>query len=220
LKVVLKYITNEADMRTNTEKTCGKPTGLAETLFSDYRRRILALLLLRPDEHYHVREISRLTGVPAGSLHRELRLLADVGLLSRHSAGNQVRYQANRDCPIFHELAGIFRKTSGLSDIIRAALQPLSPAIKAAFIFGSVAKGEEKATSDVDVCVIGTASFTDVVVALADMNRRIGREINPVVIPYNQFAAKLAAGEQFTTRIMNEPKLFLVGDEHDLGKSA
>lgn len=207
-------------MRTNAEKTCGKPTGLAETLFSDYRRRILALLLLRPDEHYHVREISRLTGVPAGSLHRELRLLADVGLLSRHSAGNQVRYQANRDCPIFHELAGIFRKTSGLSDIIRAALQPLSPAIKAAFIFGSVAKGEEKATSDVDVCVIGTASFTDVVVALADMNRRIGREINPVVIPYNQFAAKLAAGEQFTTRIMNEPKLFLVGDEHDLGKSA
>ena len=207
-------------MRTNTEKTCSKPTGLAETLFSDYRRRILALLLLRPDEHYHVREISRLTGVPAGSLHRELRLLADVGLLSRHSAGNQVRYQANRDCPIFHELAGIFRKTSGLSDIIRAALQPLSPAIKAAFIFGSVAKGEEKATSDVDVCVIGTASFTDVVVALADMNRRIGREINPVVIPYNQFTAKLAAGEQFTTRIMNEPKLFLVGDEHDLGKSA
>ena len=123
-------------MRTNTEKKYGKPTGLAETLFSDYRRRILALLLLRPDEHYHVREISRLTGVPAGSLHRELRLLADAGLLSRHSAGNQVRYQANRDCPIFHELAGIFRKTSGLSDIIRAALQPLSPAIKAAFIFG------------------------------------------------------------------------------------
>lgn len=207
-------------MRTNTEKIHGKATGLAETLFSDYRRRILALLLLRPEDHYHVREISRLTGVPAGSLHRELKLLADAGLLSRHSAGNQVRYQANRDCPIFRELAGIFRKTCGLSDIIQAALQPLSPAIKAAFIFGSVAKGEEKATSDVDVCVIGTASFTDVVVALADMNQRIGREINPVVMPYDQFTARLAAGEQFTTRIMNEPKLFLIGDEHDLGKPA
>lgn len=207
-------------MRTNTKKIHGKPSGLAETLFSDYRRRILALLLLRSEDHYHVREISRLTGVPAGSLHRELKLLADAGLLSRHSAGNQVRYQANRDCPIFNELAGIFRKTCGLSDIIQNALQPLSPAIKAAFIFGSVAKGEEKATSDVDVCVIGTTSFTDVVVALADMNRRIGREINPVVMPYDQFAAKLAAGEQFTTRIMNEPKLFLIGDERDLGKSA
>lgn len=153
-------------------------------------------------------------------MHRELKLITDAGLLSRHSAGNQVRYQANRDCPIFYELAGIFRKTCGLSDIIQAALQPLSPAIKAAFIFGSVAKGEEKATSDVDVCVIGTSSFTDVVLALADMNRKLGREINPVVMPYDQFTAKLAAGEQLTTRIMNEPKLFLIGDEHDLGKSA
>lgn len=192
-----------------------KSTGLAETLFSDYRRRILALLLLRPDEHFHVREISRLTGVPAGSMHRELKLVADAGLLSRHSAGNQVRYQANQECPIFQELAGIFRKTSGLSDIIRTALQPLSTAITAAFIFGSVAKGEEKSTSDVDVCVIGTASFTDVVVALADMNQKLGREINPVVMSYDQFTAKLAAGEQFTSRIMSEPKLFLIGDEDE-----
>ncbi|WP_298433355.1 nucleotidyltransferase domain-containing protein [Geobacter sp.] len=102
----------------------------------------------------------------------------------------------------------------------RDALQPLSPAIMAAFIFGSVAKGEEKVTSDVDVCVIGTASFTDVVVALADMNRKLGREINPVVMPYDQFTAKLAAGEQFTTRITGERKIFLIGDEDDLGKPA
>ena len=205
-------------MRTKSDKEQIKSSGLAETLFSVYRRRVLALLLLRPDEHFHVREISRLTAVPAGSLHRELKLLADAGLLTRHTAGNQVRYQANRDCPIFHELAGIFRKTCGLSDIIRSALQPLSPAIKVAFIFGSVAKGEERATSDVDVCVVGAASFTDVVVALADMNQKLGREINPVVMPYDQFTAKLAAGEQFATRIMSEPKLFLIGDEHDLGK--
>lgn len=197
-----------------------KATGLAETLFSDYRRRILALLLLRPDEHFHVREISRLTGVPAGSLHRELKLLADAGLLSRQTMGNQVRYRAERGCPIFNELAGIFRKTSGLADVIRSALQPLSPAITAAFIFGSVAKGEEQATSDVDVCVVGSATFTEVVMALADMHQKLGREINPVVMPHEQFIAKLVAGEQFTSRIMNEPKLFLMGDEHDLGKPA
>lgn len=206
--------------RTAPNKEKNKSTGLAETLFSDYRRRILALLLLRSDENFHVREISRLTGVPAGSLHRELKLLTDAGLLSRQALGNQVRYRAERDCPIFHELAGIFRKTSGLADIIRLALQPLSPAITVAFIFGSVAKGEERATSDVDVCVVGPASFTDVVVALADMNQKLGREINPVVMPYEQFTAKLAAGEQFATRIMSEPKLFLIGDEHDLGKPA
>lgn len=206
--------------RTAIHKELRKSSSLAETLFSDYRRRILALLLLRSDEDFHVREISRLTGVPAGSLHRELKLLADAGLLSRQAMGNQVRYHASRDCPIFHELTGIFRKTSGLADVIRSALQPLSQGITAAFIFGSVAKGEERATSDVDVCVVGTASFTDVVVALADMNQKLGREINPVVMSYEQFTTKLAAGEQFTTRIMSEPKLFLIGDEHDLEKPA
>jgi len=220
LHAVLKNVTNEAIMRTKADHNQIKSAGLAETLFSDYRRRVLALLLLRPDEHFHVREISRLTAVPAGSLHRELKLLTDAGLLSRQAMGNQVRYRAEPDCPIFHELAGIFRKTSGLADIIRSALQPLSQGITAAFIFGSVARGEERATSDVDVCVIGTASFTEVVVALTDMNRKLGREINPVVIPPEQFAAKLAAGEQFATRIMNEPKLFLIGNEHDLGKPA
>jgi len=220
LQFVLNWITNVLMMRTIQINEQPRATGLAETLFSDYRRRILALLLLRPDEHFHVREISRLTGVPAGSLHRELKLLADAGLLSRQTMGNQVRYRAERDCPIFHELAGIFRKTSGLADIIRSALQPLSPAITAAFIFGSVAKGEEQATSDVDVCVVGSATFTEVVMALADMHQNLGREINPVVMLHDQFTAKLAAGEQFTTRIMNEQKIFLIGDEHALGKPA
>lgn len=195
-------------------------SGLAETLFSDYRRRVLAFLLLRPDEHFHVREISRLIAVPAGSLHRELKLLADAGFLARHAAGNQVRYQADRGCPIFHELAGIFRKTSGMADILRSALLPLSHDVKAAFIFGSVAKGEERAASDVDVCVVGSASFTEVVLALADMRQKLGREINPVVIAHEQFISKLNACEQFVSRIMSEPKLFLIGDEHDLGKPA
>lgn len=197
-----------------------KPSGLTETLFSDYRRRVLALLLIRPDEDFHVREISRLTSVPAGSLHRELKLLADAGLLARHAVGNQVRYQANRDCPIFSELAGIFRKTSGLADIICSALLPLADKVKAAFIFGSVAKGAESAASDVDVCVVGSASFTEVVMAVADLSQRVGREINPVVMPHEQFISKLDAGEQFVTRIMSEPKLFLIGGEHDLGKPA
>lgn len=207
-------------MRTKLDKEQSKPAGLAETLFSDYRRRVLGLLLLRPEEHFHVREISRMTAVPAGSLHRELKLLADAGLLARHSAGNQVRYQANQDCPVFQELAGIFRKTSGLSDLLRAALLPLSDKIKAAFVFGSVARGAERVGSDVDVCIIGEASFTDVVMVLTDMHRKLGREINPVVMPYEQFIFKLDAGEQFVTRIMNEQKIFLVGNEHDLRKSA
>jgi predicted nucleotidyltransferase len=180
----------------------------------------LAFLLLRPDEHFHVREISRLTAVPAGSLHRELKSLAEAGLLVRHTAGNQVRYQANLDCPIYHELAGIFRKTSGLADIIREALLPLSAALTAAFVFGSVARGEERAGSDVDICIVGSVSFTEAVLALADMRLQLGREINPVVMSHEQFITKLSAGEHFVSRIMSEPKIFLIGTEHDLGKSA
>lgn len=207
-------------MRTKTLDEQVKSSGLAATLFSDYRRRVLGLLLLRPEEHFHVREISRLSGVPAGSLHRELRLLADAGLLTRHAAGNQVRYQADHNCPIFTELAGIFRKTSGLVDVIRLALLPMADRVTAAFVFGSVAKGDERAVSDIDVCVVGTVSFSEVVLALADMHGKLGREINPVVMAHEQFIAKLDSGEQFITRIMSEPKLFLIGNEDDLGKPA
>ena len=82
---------------------------LVELLFGAYRRRILSQLLLHPEQSFYVREIGRLTGVPAGSLHRELSQLAEAGLLQRSTAGNQVRYQADRACPIYDELAGVFR---------------------------------------------------------------------------------------------------------------
>ena len=114
---------------------------LVDVLFGVYRRQILALLLLRPDESFYVREISRLTGVPAGSLHRELRLLSDAGLLERSLAGNQVRYRVDRSCPIHEELAGILRKTTGLADVLREALAPLRRKVRVALIFGSVAQG-------------------------------------------------------------------------------
>lgn len=195
-----------------------KTPNLAETLFSAYRRRVLALLLLRPEEHFHVREISRLASVPAGSLHRELKLLAEAGLLVWHPAGNQVRYQANRDCPIFEELASIFRKTSGLADVVREALLPISGLVDVAFIFGSVAQGKERVTSDVDVFLIGTASFSEAVQALTATHQSLGREINPVVMPRERFLCKFEAGDQFVRRIMDEPKIFVLGDAGDLGK--
>src|SRR5204863_9537138 len=128
---------------------------LVEVLFAAYRGRILALLLLHSDESFYVREIGRLANVPAGSLHRELKLLSDAGLLLRSVSGNQVRYRVDRGCPIQEELAGIFRKTAGLADVLREALAPLTHKITFAFVFGSVAQGKERATSDVDVLVVG-----------------------------------------------------------------
>lgn len=186
-------------------------------LFGTYRRQVLGLLLLRPDDDLHVREIARLTGVPAGSLHRELRTLTESGLLLRESAGNQVRYRANRASPIFAELAEIFRKTSGLVDLLRDALAPLAGRISVAFVFGSIARGAESAGSDVDVCVLGDATLAEVVGALIPLRERLGREVNPVVMPRAEFDAQRARKDRFVTRVMNEPKLFVIGTADELG---
>lgn len=194
-----------------------KPSPI-EILFGAYRRKILALLLMRPDERFHVREIARLTDIPAGSLHRELKLLAEGDLLTRTKSGNQVYYQANRDCQIYPDLAGLFRKTAGLADVIREALAPLQDRVVVAFIFGSVAQGRERTGSDVDLFVIGPVSFADVVGALAETHHQLGREINPVIMSHAEFRSKL--DDPFVARVMAEKKIFVRGDEHDLGKLA
>lgn len=192
--------------------------GLVRTLFSHYRCQILALLLLRPDEHLHVREIARITGLPAGSLHRELKLLTNAGLLIRQAIGNQVHYQANRNCPIFDELARIFRKTSGLADLLREALLPLKNDLELAFVFGSMANGKQQITSDIDVFIIGTVSFETAVQALATTQPFLKREINPVVMSHERFTKSAEDRDRFISRIMAEPKIFIIGDSSDLRK--
>jgi predicted nucleotidyltransferase len=193
---------------------------LVEVLFGAYRRQILALLLLHPDESFYVREIARLTGVPAGSLHRELKLLGDAGLLQRSVSGNQVRYQVDRDNPIQEELAGIFRKTAGLADVLRDALAPLAGKIRLAFIFGSVAQGRERSNSDVDVLVVGSASFAAVVGALSPAGERLRRAVNPVVMTRAAFESKRAGADRFVARIVREPKIILIGDAGELAEPA
>jgi predicted nucleotidyltransferase len=197
------------------------PSGdLLELLFGAYRRKVLALLLLRPDETFHVREIARLTGVPVGSLHRELRSLADAGLLAREPFGNQVRYRANQGHQVFAELAEIFAKTAGLADVLRDALMPLAGRIELAFVFGSLAQGKQRAVSDVDVFVVADASFAEVVKALSATQPRLGREVNPVVMTRRDVRSKLKAGDRFVARVAREPKIFLMGSEDDFKKLA
>lgn len=191
---------------------------LMDTLFGRYRQRVLGLLLLHPDVDYHVRELARLTGTTAGTLHKELAKLAQVGLLLRKKQGNQVRYQANRDCPVFAELAGLFRKTTGLADVIGAALQPIKPQL--ALVFGSVARGEETAASDVDLLLIGEINFADAVKALYPAQSTLQREINPVIYSPAEFARKVQAKDPFVSEILSKQKLFITGTADDLGKLA
>ena len=187
-------------------------------LFSPYRRQVLALLLLRPDERFYVRELERLTGISAGSLHRELKAMSEAGLLIREHQGNQVLYQADRSCSIFEELASIFRKTVGLGSELTTALEPIADRIDVAFVFGSMASGTQHAKSDLDICVLGEVELLDVVKAIGSLQESLRREINPVVMSAKQFASDLANQERFAERLAAEPKIFVIGDENDLRK--
>ncbi len=193
---------------------------LVELLFGTYRQRVLSLLLLHPDSSYYVRELARLTNTNAGTLHKELTRLAQAGLLLRESQGNQVRYQANRACPVFPELAGLFRKTTGLVDVLAEALRPLESSISLAFVFGSLARGEESSGSDIDLLVVGAPGFAEVVKALHPVQSVLQREINPLILSQAELVARLQGGDSFVRELLDKPKLFVIGDANDLGKLA
>ena len=188
---------------------------LPSLLFPEYRRRVLGLLLLRPDEALHGREIARRTGLPAGTITRELTKLAEVGLLKRTKRGNQQVYSADTSGPIFTELASILRKTSGLADVLVQALAPAAPKLRLAFVFGSVARGQETGGSDVDVMLIGDLGFREAVELLHPCQATLGREVNPKLFSASEFTDK-AATEPFLIDVLAKPKIFLIGNAHGL----
>lgn len=191
-----------------------------EFMFSPYRRQVLAVLLLRPDEQFHVRELGRMTGVSAGSLHRELKAMAESGLLLREKVGNQVFYRANTGCSIYEELAAIFRKTMGLTSLLEDALSGLYDKIQVAFVFGSMASGRQTAGSDLDICVLGEVSLREVVKALAPVRETLQREVNPVVMTPRKFTDQAKKKDRFVTRVLSEPILFVKASRDELAKLA
>lgn len=193
---------------------------LGSLLFGGYRKGVLSLLLLHPEQSLHLREIARALDKPAGTLLRELKALSDAGVLLRKPVGNQVHFQANPACPIFEELRAIVKKTVGIADVLREALAPLAAKIAVAFVYGSVAGDEERARSDVDVMVIGEARFADVVAALAPAQAVLRREVNPNLYSALELKTKLAAGEPFLRRVLAGRKIFITGGEDELGKLA
>lgn len=189
-----------------------------EFMFSPYRRRVLAVLFLHPDEQFHVRQLERITGVSAGSLHRELKAMAESGLLLREKTGNQVFYRANSDCSIYEELATIFRKTMGLTSLLQDALSGFGDGIRVAFVFGSMASGRQTAGSDLDVCVVGDVSLRQVVEALFPVGETLRREVNPVVMTPEKFSDLSRKKDRFVTRVLSEPMLFVKANRDELAK--
>jgi predicted nucleotidyltransferase len=185
---------------------------------ASYRRRVLALLLLHPQRALHVREIARLTGSTPGTLNKELAKLHAAGLLERERVGNQVRYAANQGCPIYPELASILRKTVGVADVLADALAPAAQAIASAFVFGSIARGDEAAGSDVDLMLVGDIGFGDAVRLLYPAQATIGREINPKVFSANEWRTRVRAKDPFVKDVLAKPKIFLIGNDDELAK--
>jgi predicted nucleotidyltransferase len=190
---------------------------LSEILFPNlYRRKVLALMLMNPQKWLHLRELARLTGASPGTLKKELDGLVAVGLLRLQKVGNQTQFCANTEHPVYPELSGLICKTIGLKDVLVAALQALTPHIAQAFVFGSMAKGTEGPQSDVDLMIIGDVSFGQVINAVYDAQTSLAREINPKVMTRQEWSDKKEVHNTFVQELMNKPKLFIIGAEHEL----
>jgi predicted nucleotidyltransferase len=191
--------------------------GLADVLFSKTQQRVLGLLFVNADRSFYTNEIVRFVGSGIGVVQRELEKLAASGLVTSKKIGNQKHYQANHDAPIFEELRGIMLKTIGLADILRLALLPLADRIQAAFIYGSIAKGSDTVRSDIDVLIVGhDLAYADVYDALSSSEARLGRSVNPSIYSMQEMQRKLVDDNAFVSRVLEQPKIFLLGSADDL----
>ncbi|PYY15023.1 MAG: nucleotidyltransferase [Acidobacteria bacterium] len=194
-----------------------EPKALADVLFGKGRGAILGLLYEHPDESFYYRQLAReLGGLSVGTIQRELDLLSQLGLLERSTVGKQVFYRANRSHPVFPELRSLVAKTVGTIPMLRSALAGLVHSIVVSFIYGSMARGEEKPESDIDLMVVGKASLEDVLGKLSNAEASLRRAVNPTVYSPSEFKTKLTSGNHFLNSVVRGEKIFLIGDEDEL----
>ena len=194
-----------------------KPRGLGDALFSKTQRQVLSLLFGQPDRSFYSKEIVELAGVGIGTVHRELEKLSGVGLLSVKRIGNQKHFQANPNSPIFDELKGIVRKTFGLTDVLREALNSFQDKVKVAFIYGSIAKGTDNSSSDIDIMIISDhLTYPDFLTNFSEVESNVGRTVNPTIYSAEEFVKKISAGNTFLVRVIEQPKIFLIGSKDDI----
>ncbi|MET3106502.1 putative nucleotidyltransferase [Oxalobacteraceae bacterium GrIS 2.11] len=195
-------------------------TGLADALFGNVQQRVLGLLFVNANRSFYTNEIVRFVDSGIGVVQRELGKLVKSDLITIRRIGNQKHYQANPDSAIFSELRGIMLKTAGLADIVRLALLPLSDKISTAFIYGSFATGKDTGSSDVDVLIISDElTYADVYTYLQPCEANLGRPVNPSIYSIQEIKRKQAADNTFVTRVLKQPKIFLIGDARELPAS-
>ena len=188
---------------------------LSEILSSKIRADIFRLFFGVSDNELHMREIERRSGYAIGTIQSELRKLLRLDLVSKRKDGNRTYYRANKDHPLFLDIQRLVLKTVGLVDILQNKLTK-SQEITIAFVFGSIARQEEMAGSDIDLVVIGHLGLREITALLSGLTEKVGREINPHVFTVKEFKKRIARKEHFITQVLDEPKIFIFGDENEL----
>jgi predicted nucleotidyltransferase len=193
-------------------------SGTASALFTPVQQRVLGLLFGQPERRFQSAELIRLAGSGTGAVHRQLQRLAKAGLVTVSHQGNEKYYAARKDAPVFPELHGLVVKTVGIVEPLRAALAPLAEEIDLAFVFGSMAKGSERAGSDLDLLVVtDKLAYADVYSALATAEQTLGRTINPTVFTRAEWKKKRTRQDSFAMRIREQPRLFVLGSDDGKG---
>jgi predicted nucleotidyltransferase len=193
-------------------------TNLSDALFTATQQRVLGAVFGQPDRDFSVSELIQSTGAGSGAVQREIARLAGSGLVAVSMTGRQKRYRANPESPIHAELVAIVRKTFGLVAPLREALLPLADQIDAAFVYGSVAKGNDTARSDIDLMLVSDSlTYADAMSALHPLSARLGRDVSPTIYARAALRGKAASGNSFVTRVLAQPRLWVIGGEHELG---
>lgn len=192
-------------------------SGLADALFTTTQQRVLGLIFGQPDRSFYATEVIQAAGSGSGAVQRELARLEASGLVSVRRLGSQKHYQANPASPLYAELVSIAGKTFGLAEPLRGVLRKLQRGIRAAFVYGSVAKRADTARSDIDLMVLSDKlSYADLFGALEPLNERLGRTVNPTVLSSAEFSRKARSKDSFVAKVLAQPKVWIIGGEDDL----
>lgn len=202
---------------TNAKEKVAVPSGLADALFTPVQQRVLGLIFGQPGRRFQSAELIRLAGSGTGATHRMLGRLAGSGLVRVSTEGRQKYYQANAESPVFEELVGLVRKTVGLAGPLQEALAPLGDRIQAAFVYGSVAGGKDRAEGDIDLMVIAEdLDYARLFEAVQIVERQLGRPVNPSLMTPKEWRRKRVQPDSFVARLQDRPRLFILGREDDL----
>jgi predicted nucleotidyltransferase len=192
---------------------------LAEILSSRIKSEIFRMLFGVSGGELHMREIERRSGLAIGTIQQELKKLLRLELIKKRKDGNRLYYEANQEHPLYPDIRSLVLKTVGLVDFFREALKA-NPNIKLAFVFGSIARYEEKDKSDVDLMIIGDIGMRQLTGLLSGVSSQIGREINPHILSTKEFLKRKSAKDHFLIQVLESPKIFIIGNENELTELA